>query len=117
MNLEKQRITIAEACGWKNVRRSKRWEFSDVSPYTDWCGNHPSGVDMLLPDYSDDLDAIHEAMEFIVHGPDIHEFRSNEFMLNDEIEYVASKLQVPIWRLNASDYCKALLKCLGKWEE
>lgn len=71
---------------------------------------------MVLPDYCASLDAIHHVIKSIIRGPDIYEFQSNELLLNEEIEKIAEDGQVPVWRLEAKDYCEALLKFLGKWE-
>lgn len=110
MSPEKQRIVIAEACGWK-LQNGIIW----VSPsgHGSWMGDSTK----VLPDYYMSLDAIHHAMEAIVRGPDIYEFRSNETLLNDEIEKIAEDGQIPVWRLEAKDYCEALLRFLGKWED
>jgi hypothetical protein len=49
MNEEQQRIEIAEACGF-----AKDWDFKKAQPCQGWC------VDSL-PDYLNDLNAMHEA--------------------------------------------------------
>ncbi len=62
MNQEAQRIAIAEACGWCFVPEHDR-----VSPEghtliavpEGWI--NPEGEDALLPDYPNDLNAMHEA--------------------------------------------------------
>lgn len=110
MNPEKQRIAIAEACGWK-LQNGTIW----VNPngYGSWMGDSIK----VLPNYLMSLDAIHHAMESIVRGPDVHEFQSNEILLDNEIEKIAEDLQIPVWMLDAKDYCEALLKFLGKWKE
>ena len=69
MNPERQRIAIAEACGWTKIRLHPRW-VSDIGsefPPT-LCGTHPSkgrpeGIPWWgpLPDYLNDLNAMHEA--------------------------------------------------------
>ena len=54
MNPEKQRIAIAEACGWKVHPKDR---FIVIPP------NSPNSVQPLytLPDYLNDLNALHEA--------------------------------------------------------
>lgn len=167
MSPEKQRIAIAEACGWMRVRatdakednitiRDKRfngfkrkllrWDHARI--YRGWDyrpGFHQIDIDesnaisteellrdydlpeywgrdgfrptRILPRYETDLNAIHEAIRSVIHGPDIYELRSNEMLLNDEIEKIAEDGQIPVWRLEAKDYCEALLRFLGKWED
>ena len=48
MSPEKQRIAIAEACGWRKDKRGLGWLT-------------PSGEYSELPDYLNDLNAMHEA--------------------------------------------------------
>lgn len=73
MNTDKQRIAIAEACGWTDCRiyypEIGKWELGGV---------HPKEADKLnwenLPDYLTDLNAMHEAESVLTlrqqHGLD-----------------------------------------------
>lgn len=68
MTPKQKRIAIAEACGWKDV------EFG-VGPNSNLClGDKPSWahgkvqsylVDQRVPDYFNDLNAMHEAEKFV----------------------------------------------------
>jgi len=49
MTPEQQRIAIAEACGF-----TKDWDFKRAQPCRGWCAES-------LPDYLNDLNAMHEA--------------------------------------------------------
>lgn len=72
MTPKQQRIAIAEACGWKDV------EFG-VGPNSNLClGDKPSWahgkvqsylVDQRVPDYLNDLNAMHEAEKRITDWP------------------------------------------------
>ena len=53
MTTEEQRISIAEACGWSKNGSSGNEEWPWVKPV--------NGVAKLLPDYPNDLNAMHEA--------------------------------------------------------
>ena len=53
MNTEKQRIVIAEACGWKCCRTEQG--------HLAWGVNPETGYQQKLPSYLVDLNAMHEA--------------------------------------------------------
>lgn len=55
MKPEAQRIAIAEACGWTDVRRENVHEFGGLR------GNKPNDVRMIVPSFCRSLDAMHEA--------------------------------------------------------
>ena len=89
MTPEQQRIAIAEACGWKTgYRDPEAW--------------HP------LPDYLNDLNAMHEA---------------EGILTNEQIEVYCSFLQKPQWGIwwgihaTAAQRAEAFLRTIGKWEE
>ena len=54
MTPEQQRIAIAEACGWTDVRRENKGEFGGLR------GVKPNDVRMVVPSYCRDLNAMHE---------------------------------------------------------
>ena len=99
MTPEQQRIAIAEACGWKWHSRYKGsikvWD--NGLDYVFW--------DSDLPDYLNDLNAMHEA----------------EKVLNNE-QWVAygrelNRLGVfPMVHATASQRAEAFLRTLGIWE-
>lgn len=116
MSPERQRIAIAKACGWTMIHQG-----NTMAMYGTWCGYPPRGQIIgrpdPIPDYDLSLDAIYAAMDFVVTGPDIHEYQSNEAGLDGFINAEAEAKEIPVWRLEPRDYCRALLKFLGKWEE
>ena len=59
MDKEKQRIKIAEACGWKTASDSPNWTYYRPDA-RGWNGE--------LPDYLNDLNAMHEA-EKVLNAP------------------------------------------------
>lgn len=62
MKPEAQRIAIAEACGWL-VLESHCWE-DQAKP----CGRHvPDGKWETIPDYLNDLNAMHEAEKVLTN--------------------------------------------------
>lgn len=123
MNKEKQRIAIAEACGYKphtpGALGVLRWiaeyhETNDIS----------SGVLYLdeLPDYLNDLNAMHEA-ENILDANQRVEYASlitRQFI--DEIyQVIPNNLDFPICfpAINVKAEVKAenFLRAIGKWED
>jgi hypothetical protein len=63
MNKEQQRIAIAEACGWTKIFD---WKAAGIN------GQHPTEPwTEVIPDYLNDLNAMHEAEKFVgLHGED-----------------------------------------------
>ena len=108
MNPEQQRIAIAEACGWKTgYRDPEAW--------------HP------LPDYLNDLNAMHEAEEtldasqcaeyarqLMKHHPTYCvTVLDNRFAPTEEIAYQTYQLL----HATATQRAEAFLRTSGKWEE
>jgi hypothetical protein len=119
MNPEKQRIAIAEACGWKpddDGAGLNTWEAS-------WTGNKLYGlrptfrpdktisnytVDCVVPDYLNDLNAMHEA---------------EKVLTNEQLEVYCNILHKPnhgvYWAIHATaaQRAEAFLRTIGKWED
>jgi hypothetical protein len=114
MNLDKQRMAIAEACGWK------WWNPQDGFPF-EW--ESPDGFKGYAypPDYLNDLNAMRGA-EGVLGG-------------EKRVEYLDALLDVlglnlgpggwdmdfnSVWQMTAAtaaQRAEALLRTLGKWEE
>ena len=90
MNPEQQRIAIAEACGWKTgYRDPEAW--------------HP------LPDYLNDLNAMHEAEKTLTDKAH-EEFRLNLYdVIGDDSRLIVSS--------TAAQRAEAFLRTIGKWKE
>ena len=103
MNTDKQRIAIAEACGWTDVR--VRVGISGFSP-----GFDPNKDATRLPDYLNDLNAMHEAEKATIVklqlGQRYHEVL-DELCGNDHGVYHAT----------AAQRAEAFLKTLNLWTE
>ena len=96
MTPEQQRVKIAEACGWKHhhtrpsetERHQKKWRYlSD------------------LPNYLNDLNAMHEA-EKVLSATQMHHY--GQWLQN---------IYGPIYRATAAQRARAFLKTLELWEE
>ncbi len=102
MNTEKQRIAIAEACGWTQ----------GYCP----CGDEECGAWQsprkdnweYLPDYLNDLNAMHEA-EKVMKGQKIDAYVT---MLCLKVQSTPS-----LWNATAAQRAEAFLRTIGKWED
>jgi len=109
MSPNEQRIAIAEACGWTNIRER---EFG-----RGLVGEHPTikthaGID----DYLNDLNACHEMEKHLGQlrsGIYSCELRKIISKFNSEPPYVNSFE----WHATAAQRCEAFLKTLGLWRD
>jgi len=109
MKPEKQRIAIAEACGWKNADHPDAMKLKQgwIMPEK-WCMD-PKGVlrfNHHRPDYLTDLNAMHEAEKTLDYDD-----------LNDMEESVSFHFGVTPFHSTAAQRAEAFLKTIGKWEE
>ncbi len=121
MTESEQRVAIAEWMGWQRIK-----DFSEglmMPPGTSVCGYpppSPSGFAIIgkpieLPDYTRDLNAIHEAEMRLYGSPE--QYANDEVMHRRWISYV--------WFLNkqwgpcatAAQRAEALLRTLNLWKE
>jgi hypothetical protein len=95
MNPEKQRIAIAEACGWRveQLRSGWLWTHPKYSPR----------LNTGCPDYLNDLNAMHEAEKLIMDESSIIYF-----------EWL-TRLSCP-WHATAAQRARAFLETLGLWD-
>jgi hypothetical protein len=111
MNTDKQRIAIAEACGWTRCEGSMGYE-------TRYRGTpSETTVRVLLPDYLNDLNAMHDAEKVLTYEQ-AEEF-VEQLYLADQKNNLAEN--PPPWRFNvasatAAQRAEAFLKTIGKWE-
>lgn len=129
MNKTKQRIAIAEACGWTGpFPTSKEWlegygrEGEDV-----WalCGTDPEGDRAPLPDYLNDLNAMHEAEKRLT-GDIFSKWAQHlvNIVIRDtagpelDIADVSSPVEMcgHIARATAAQRAEAFLRTIGKWK-
>ena len=107
MNNEKQRIAIAEACGWKPGRCPCGEELCDA-----W--KTPTGDNWeYVPDYLNNLNAMHEA-EKVLHGQ-----LNLWWNYMDALEKASVEFN-PLGRgshihATAAQRAEAFLRTIGKW--
>jgi hypothetical protein len=104
MNTEKQRIAIAEACGWTDVKGTKgvhpKARFKGCGYADDW---------IALPDYLTDLNAMHEV--------------ENTLSVRDKQGYISILRNIctvaGCWpeTATAAQRARAFLETLGLWED
>jgi hypothetical protein len=107
MNEEKQRIKIAEAVGWKKLK-----DFSDSGwPLLLTPPEKPNKKWYLeaIPDYLNDLNAMHKALKLIgeIKGIDLC-WHLNDMGISGEWQ---------ILNATAEELAEAFLKTLNLWEE
>jgi hypothetical protein len=97
MDKETQRIAIAEACGWSEIRMCPKYNI-----YIAW---HPDHGGNPLPDYLNDLNAMHEAEKVLSH--------------NQGSDYYDVLCEISTYKAHmatAAQRAEAFLKTLNLWE-
>ena len=116
MNNEKQRIAIAEARGWQEVL----WSDLDlISPREArerkvYCRNNAQKRCEWLPDYLNDLNAMHEAEKMLTE----HQWDEYERVLRlvcDGCSYFEGAGK-ELLHATAAQRAEAFLRTIGKWE-
>jgi|688.fasta_scaffold710667_1 hypothetical protein len=108
MNKEKQRIKIAEECGWRYSPYASLEVKQDA--ILSWI--RPGNADWqpeCLPDYLNDLNAMHEAEKIFKLG-----MRSR---YDAELGLIAERDYCFIWETSAAQRAEAFLKTSNLWEE
>ena len=111
MTPEAQRIAIAEACGWREVGKVGVFTAS-YHP----CGFHPTrprGKERL-PDYLNDLNAMHEAENGLTDGQ-IPDWKASlrAIVTRDANEWLDNLTE----RATAAQRAEAFLRVIEKWED
>lgn len=103
MTNEKINIAIAEVCGWRAGGKGKEWgeqQTLGVPP------NSSDGHWQHMPDYCDDLNAMHEAEKTLDYS-----------MLCDMEDSVGFHFAIKPFHATARQRAEAFLRTLGRWEE
>ncbi len=110
MSPERQRVVIAELCGWDDLAYPYNSRQLKGIPSGQTFGHED------VPDYTNDLNAIHEA-EKRIPASDRHNWYLRLSMVVDRERRMAS---VPGWLVptaTAAQRAEALLRTLNKWED
>lgn len=103
MTPEAQRIAIAEACGWADGDGKSNWPHYGYGPNSKPYPESPEKI----PDYLNDLNAMHEAEEALTHDQLL---RYHGFLLN-----ICGERCHPLMA-SAPHRAEAFLKTINKWE-
>ena len=109
MSPEAQRIAIAEACGWMRDERCDCWRKPIEGPYATAFMNG-SHSHRQLPDYLNDLNAMHEAEKVLI-GDHEAAFRGWLWLAHGQPE-----LRCAIVHATAAQRAESFLRTFGKWE-
>jgi len=121
MTPEEQRIAIAKACGWCNIliNTDDEWHFLSTRELQEMngvgcagrnCILFPDGHFHPLPDYINDLNAMHEA-ENTLNSEAHSRFREHVWAVthsHDGREYLSA---------TAAQRAEAFLRTIGEWKE
>ena len=103
MTPEAQRITIAEACGWKRDEICDNWKRTGDVAYCDGRSLHYRQI----PDFLNDLNAMHEA---VCHLDD----KQRRWFCNHIVELTGTFEAI---NATAAQRAEAFLRTIGKWTE
>ena len=118
MTQEEQRTAIAEACGWTaTVDDDQFWRATraDGSMTSDlWC-SMSSVWNVGIPDYLNDLNAMHDAVMTL----NADQMISMDYHLDVVVGNGKQGLNCEyfLWSASASQRAKAFLRTIGKWKE
>lgn len=111
MNPDKQRIAIAEACGWK---KSDLWAWDGQTCYEH--AKHDPRTASQLPDYLNDLNAMHEAEKVLTEAQKV-EYARHIFCAEQQAHEESDETWHRCVFATAAQRAEAFLKAIGKWEE
>jgi hypothetical protein len=104
MNKEQQRITIAEACGWTKI---SDWKAAGIN------GKHPTEPwTEVIPDYLNDLNAMHEAVKTLPQNIKPRYFACLCFVVRGAISLNGYSKAT---EATAAQRAEAFLRTIDKW--
>ena len=126
MTPEAQRIAIAEACGW--IR-----EYADVPTWDNSVNSYKGGYEPVrtmlfrrkekcfraenLPDYLNDLNAMHGAEKMLTDEQDLEYSESLEQVIGARFNSNNGEDMRRLRSATAPQRAEAFLRTLGKWED
>ena len=109
MTDEQINVAIAEACGWTEIHDSGVWHHHKLWGYPPLKPGQGGNSYQYLPDYCNDLNAMHEA-EKTLSGTDM-------FVMGIHIERLVSRHGQHYFHATARQRAEAFLRTLGLWKE
>ena len=109
MTQDEKRIKIAEACGWEKLYKGPEPDNRWMSPNRRYC------IDKDIPDYFNDLNAMHEAEKMILKNADTGYAYDCE--LNIEVGAFEDGVvnYMKLWHATATQRAEAFGKTLNLW--
>lgn len=117
MTEEEQRIAIAEAYGWSWHNRSPRYGRQSVKSWYYKNTNRVVFNDGDLPDYLNDLNAIHDAEKVLTSLVQQQTYISRLRQLTDPQSPDAYSQGFLTAHATAAQRAEALLRTIGKWKD
>jgi len=114
MTDEQININVAEACGWTDCKHIESLGLSK-GKHVFVPGQYPTGHSQL-PNYCNDLNAMHKAEKVLVYKPESIIGRSTRSEYEKHIAAICGDFR---WGLSATarQRAEAFLRTIGKWEE
>jgi len=115
MTPEAQQLAIAEACGWREAFPKHSDPHAETKrggillPYY-WVNEITHARAEKLPDYLNDLNAIHEAEKLV----DAIKYYEQLYICDKTGSFIGYK---HLWHATAAQRAEAFLRFLGKWQE
>lgn len=108
MSPEAQRIAIAEACGWYRAPYEDSWYESAWRKGSELVGEH------ALPDYLNDLNAMHDAEKVLLETTKKGDWRGWD-SIRINLEEMVGKDDV--FHATAAQRAEAFLRTLNLWDD
>lgn len=126
MSPEQQRICIAKACGWLKIHNANTMAACGI-----WVGYDPKnaivGKPQELPDFLNDLNAMHEAEKVVTEDSSENYIKFSQYLHHLESVILRDKgesymPEVDSWSgyiafATAAQRAEAFLRCIGKWKD
>jgi hypothetical protein len=110
MDKEKQRIAIAEACGWREILK---YPIAYLLPPLR--GIDPkNGIRRVIPDYLNDLNACADMVKSLTANQKEEYAEELRWIVDDSTD--ADYIEFYFTNANAAQRAEAFLKTIGKWE-
>ena len=109
MTPEAQRIAIAEACGWNGIAN-----YHNGGPL--W-GKSALGLLNAIPDYLNDLNAMHEALRALLTTRELCNTFNTLIVEEKPARPVEFEIDKWTWGQAADVLCRALLRTLNLWDD
>jgi hypothetical protein len=123
MDKDKQRIAIAEACGWEFTKVKGEFCFVSIDPEGAAYRTNFGELEHL-PDYLNDLNAMHEAEKVLTDEQffDWSKDKHTDMSYNGHLFRIVDRATTPArpcryHSASAAQRAEAFLRTIGKWEE